>query len=309
MPYDLSKWNFAGVQSVSTFVTIPASKTVMTTIGHVGDHTTRSLIPSSVPGEGPAMRVVIVDDEPLARSLLRTYCEAEGDLEIVGECSNGLEAIASIEKLHPDLVLLDVQMPLATGFDVVDAVGFDRMPPTIFVTAFDEFAVRAFEAQAVDFLLKPLQRERFQLSVARIRRLAGGGDSALKQKLADVLAVVGRQMPDRLVVRSGGKYVFIDVEKIERIESDQNYLTLFVGGKQYLHRSTMNMIEQRLRPDLFLRIHRSIIVNVLRIAAIQPYSGNEYHVHMDDGAVLLSSRTYRERIRGILRTPAQENEE
>ncbi len=244
-------------------------------------------------------RVLIVDDEPLARERLRTLLADEPGMELAGEAADGGSAADAIRVLAPDLVFLDVQMPGLTGFDVIEHVGPDRMPFVIFVTAYDRYALRAFDVHALDYLLKPFDRERFRQAIARARQQLErrtGGD--LEQRL---IALVKDLKPaqsrvDRFVVKSGGRVFFVRNDEIDWIEAAGNYVKLHVGTDSHLFRETMNSVEARLDPDLFFRIHRSHIVNIERIRELQPWFNGEYVVFLKNGTRLTLSRGYREKL-------------
>src|SRR3954470_13225578 len=231
-------------------------------------------------------RVLIVDDEPLARERIRTLLADEPGFEIVGEASDGTSGAESILALQPDLVFLDVQMPGADGFDVIDAVGADKMPFVVFVTAYDRYALRAFDVHALDYLLKPFDRERFRQALGRARQQIerrSGGD--LEQRL---IALVKDLKPaqskvDRFVVKAGGRVFFVRNDEIDWIEPAGNYVKLHVGSDTHLFRETMNSVEARLDPDLFFRIHRSHIVNIERIRELQPWFNGEHGVFLEHG--------------------------
>jgi two-component system LytT family response regulator len=247
------------------------------------------------------MRVVIVDDEELARRGVRTRLELSGDVDIVAECGSGREAIEALRRTSPDLVFLDVQMPGMSGFDVIDAVGWDSFPLVIFVTAHDRHAVRAFEVNALDYLLKPIDDERFDLAVARAREsFTRERDSDLGRRLASVLQDAGRRgkeggaaHPERFVVRSGGRVVFVRADEIDWVEAAGDYVSLHVGKKTWLLRETMGLMEKKLDPSKFARIHRSAIVNVERIGEMRSHDNGEYRVLLRDGTELKLSRGYR----------------
>jgi two-component system, LytTR family, response regulator len=226
-------------------------------------------------------RVVIADDEPLARERLRMLLAGEAWLQIVAECQNGTEAIEAIDRLQPDLVFLDVQMPGATGFEVIDAVRVQHMPLVVFVTAFDKYALRAFDVHALDYLLKPFDRERFEQSLARARQqLERPSNGDLERRL---LALVQDLRP---------------TPRLERfvIEAAGNYVKLHVGGEAHLFRETMSALESRLDSDTFFRIHRSHIVNIERVKELQPWFNGEYVVFLRSGTRLTLSRGYREKL-------------
>ena len=241
------------------------------------------------------MRVLIVDDEPLARQRIRHLLADEADVEVAGEAGNGLEAVQLIESLHPDLVFLDIQMPELDGFGVIEAMGADRMPPTLFVTAFDAHALKAFEVHAIDYLLKPFDRDRFRKAMAWVRehpqapKREGGG---LKTLMADLGPQ--RPRPDRFLVRHGDRWVLVKSASIQWIEAEDNYVRLHVDSESHLLRHTMAGILVRLDPAQFKRIHRSAIVNLDYIKELQTWSGGDVLVVMRDGTHLTLSRTYRE---------------
>jgi two-component system LytT family response regulator len=244
------------------------------------------------------MRVLIVDDEPLGRQRLRALLEAEPDVELVAECADGRSALAAVREHKPDLMFLDVCMPEVDGFGVLEALTDDPPPGVIFVTAHDRFALRAFEAAALDYLLKPFDRERFRKALERGRaqlERARGADVSrqLKALLEDVRP--GRKYLDRVVIKSGGRVFFLRVEEIDWIEGAGNYLKLHIGGEAHLLRETMGNLEGRLDPDRFLRIHRSTIVNIERIQELQPWFHGDYVVLLRDGTKLTLSRGYRQK--------------
>lgn len=250
------------------------------------------------------IRVLIVDDEPLARERIRGLLAAEPDVEVVGECATGIEAIDAIEERRPDLVFLDVQMPQVDGFAVIEAIGAPRMPMTIFVTAYDQFAIRAFDAQALDYLLKPYTEERFRTSLERART-ALGADTTQKAVRNEIAALVstlaGRQeRPQRVIVRNGAMIGFVEVEAIDRIQSEGNYLRLHTGKTSHLVRETLAGLEMRLDPRQFVRIHRSTIVNIRAVKQLESLFQGEYAVVLHDGTKLTSSKTYRRRLEDAL---------
>jgi two-component system LytT family response regulator len=245
------------------------------------------------------VRTLVVDDEPMARERVLTLLQHEPDVEIVGECSDGAQAIAAIHHQAPDLVFLDVQMPGIDGFGVISAIGPERMPIVIFVTAYDEYALKAFEVHALDYLLKPFGRDRFQetLKHARAsleRRRAGD----LGRRLLALVNDIKPELPklDRLVVKSGGRVFFLRSEEIDWIEAAGNYVRLHLGEESHLFRETMNRMEARLDSRRFVRIHRSRIVNTERIKELQPWFNGEYVVVLRNGRKLPLSRGYRDKL-------------
>ncbi|MCA1650179.1 MAG: LytTR family DNA-binding domain-containing protein [Acidobacteria bacterium] len=244
-------------------------------------------------------RVLIADDEPLARERLRMLLASEDWVQVVAECQDGREAVVAIQKLHPDLVFLDVQMPGATGFDVIEGVGAARMPPVIFVTAYDRYALRAFDVHALDYLLKPFDRERFQQALGRARQqLERSSNGELERRLLELVQDL-RPVPqrfERFVIKSGGRVFFVRADEIDWIEAAGNYVKLHVGTQSHLFRETMNAIEAQLDPDIFFRIHRSHIVNIERVKELQPWFNGEYVVFLRSDARLTLSRGYREKL-------------
>jgi two-component system LytT family response regulator len=249
------------------------------------------------------IRTLVVDDEPLARERVRTLLGEEPDVDIVGECGDGVEAVAAIEREAPDLVFLDVQIPEIDGFGVIERVGLEKAPVVVFVTAYDQYALQAFEVHAVDYLLKPFDQERFQKAMARARQAVqlhrtGDVNERLVALLQDLKTPQGHL--ERLVVKSSGRLFFLRVEEIDWVESSGNYVCLHVGGESHLLRETMNGIEAKLDPARFIRIHRTAIVNIDRIKELQPLFHGEYDVVLRTGMTLTLSRGYRDRIQGLI---------
>ena len=245
------------------------------------------------------MRTLVVDDEPMARERVMSLLQHEDDVEIVGACNDGAQAIAAIHHQTPDLVFLDVQMPGIDGFGVISAIGPDRMPIVIFVTAYDEYAIKAFEVHALDYLLKPFGKDRFQETLKRARaslerRRAGD----LGRRLLAMVNDIKPEPPkfDRLVVKSGGRVFFLRSEDIDWIEAAGNYVRLHLGDESHLFRETMNRMEARLDNRRFVRIHRSRIVNTERIKELQPWFNGEYVVVLRNGTKLPLSRGYRDKL-------------
>jgi two-component system LytT family response regulator len=250
------------------------------------------------------IRTLIVDDEPLARERLRTLLAAEPDVALVGECGDGQEAVRAIEEHQPDLVFLDIQMPELDGFGVLASIKPPRLPEVIFVTAFNQHALRAFEVHALDYLLKPFDRERFQTALERARtRLAQARSGELNQKLTALLAEI-RPEPkttDRLAVKTSGKVLFVKTSDIDWIEAADNYVSLHVGAESHLLRETMGALEARLDPKQFLRISRSTIVNLERVKELQPMFHGDYTVILRNGTRLGLSRNYRDKLQALMK--------
>jgi two-component system LytT family response regulator len=232
-----------------------------------------------------AIRTVIVEDEPLGRAVIRELLRNDSEVKVVGECTNGHEAIAVIEDQKPDLVFLDVRMPEVDGFDVLSALPPSQAPVVVFVTAYDEYAVRAFEVNAVDYLLKPFDRDRFQRALTRAK------DQIRRVPSAD------RRYSERLVVKSGGRIFFLKTEEVDWIAAEGNYVRLHVKTDSFLLRTTITNLETHLDPSKFARIHRSQIVNIDRIRELRPWWHGEYQVLLKDGSQLTLSRSYRHRLR------------
>lgn len=248
------------------------------------------------------LKALIVDDEPLARDCVRLALEHESDVEVVAECADGDEAIAAIQELEPDIVFLDVQMPGTGGFDVVREIGPNEMPAVVFVTAFDEHALRAFEVHALDYVLKPFDDERFADAVDHARRTILGrrDEESFRRGLSALMDEVRggpggeRRYASRLMVRLRDRIHFVRTEDVDWFEAAGNYVRLHVGDKSHLIRSTMSALEEQLDPTRFVRIHRSTIVNLDRIREVQPWAGGDYLAILEDGRQLRISRGYRD---------------
>lgn len=245
------------------------------------------------------IRALIVDDEPLGRERLRCLLTSDPDIEIVGERSNGSDAILAVQETRCDLMFLDVQMPEMDGLEVVEALDPETMPVIIFVTAYDHYALRAFDVHALDYLLKPFDRERFEKALKRAKEhLSRTETAATSQQLLELLKEVKPERPplERLVIKTSGKVYFLKTEEIDWIEASGNYLKLHVGSETHLIRETMSALENRLDPRRFCRIHRSTIVNLERIQELQPLFHGDYAVILHNGSQLTLSRTYRQRL-------------
>ena len=211
------------------------------------------------------IRTLIVDDESLARERIKRFLAGERDIEFVGECADGREAVAAIQTLKPDLVFLDIQIPELDGFGVLEAVGIELMPAVIFVTAYDRYALRAFDVNALDYLMKPYNRERFHKAVERARaQLSNGAKGELNERLLSLLENLQTEQKhlERLMIKSSGRVFFLRTAEIDWIEAEGNYLRLHAGKDSHLLRETMNRLASKLDPDKFLRIHRSTLVNI-----------------------------------------------
>ena len=252
------------------------------------------------------IRALVVDDEPMARDRVLSLLQHEEDVEVVGECGDGTQAVTAIHNQAPDLVFLDVQMPGHNGFEVIEAVGAERMPTVIFVTAYDEYALKAFEVHALDYLLKPFGRDRFQQTLQHARailerRRAGDLGRRLLALVNDIKTEPGPTRLDRLVVKSGGRVFFLRTDQIDWIEAAGNYVRLHLGEESHLFRETMNRMEARLDGRRFVRIHRSRIVNTERVKELQPWFNGEHVVILQNGTRLTLSRGYREKLQEQLK--------
>lgn len=252
------------------------------------------------------IRALVVDDEPIARKGVCRELARDAEVEIAGECANGRDAVAFIRERSPDLVFLDLQMPELGGFGVVEQVGVELMPTVVFVTAFDEFALKAFELHALDYVLKPFDSGRFQTALRRAKaqvRLAGAArlDARLLALLSDARrGEAGAAHLERVVVKSGGRVFFLGVAEIDWIEAAGNYVRLHAGRESHLVQGTMSRLEGRLDPKLFLRVHRSAIVNITRIKELHPLFHGEYLIRLAGGRELTSGRGYRDNLQRLL---------
>jgi two-component system, LytTR family, response regulator len=250
-----------------------------------------------------SLRVLIVDDEPLIRTGIRNVLSALDRIEITAECESGSQAIDAIRSGRPDIVLLDVQMNDCTGLDVVRQIAPEQMPVVIFVTAYDEYAVKAFELNAVDYLLKPFDEERLRHSIERAReRIENRQKTSLTEQLQALLDSSRKKWPERIVVRNGERFEFVPVEAIDWIESADNYVQLHCRVKQYLLGETLTNLESRLDPDRFVRIHRRRIVSIPRVVAIHPMFGGTYELELQGGLRLTTGRQYRDAIHALIKS-------
>ena len=251
------------------------------------------------------IKTLIVDDEPLGREAVRNFLSRDPEIELAGESTDGAQAVAAIQQQRPDLVFLDVQMPEMDGLDVIANVGPENMPVTVFVTAHDKYTLQAFDANALDYLLKPFDAERFHQSLKRAKKqIQTARKGAVGEKLLELLQSHrpnGKHL-DRLVVKSAGKVVFLTLDEVDWIEAAGNYLKLHAGSEVHTVRETMNRFEAKLDPDKFMRIHRGTIVNVSRIKELRPWFTGEYVVLLRDGKELTLSRTYRDRLETLLKS-------
>ena len=265
------------------------------------------------------LRTLIVDDEELARRGLFLRLQKEAGVEIVGECSNGRQALSLISELDPDLVFLDIQMPGVDGFEVVRQLQQDDMPAVVFVTAFDQYAIRAFDVFAVDYILKPVDEERLLRALDRARRHKR--ETQHTDEKRKLLAVIGEitgkspadleiwldkghesneSYPEKISIRDGNTVKLLPVEQIEWVDAAGDYMCVHAGGQVHVMRTTMKTLENRLNPNRFQRIHRSTIVNVGRVQEITPHQNGEYHLHLECGTRLKMSRNYKDRLQKLI---------
>ena len=243
------------------------------------------------------LRVVIVDDEPLARAVVREYLTAHPDTELIAECANGFEAVKAVAELSPDLMFLDVQMPKLSGFEVLELVG--RSVPVVFTTAYDQYALQAFEVHAIDYLLKPFSAERFGEALARAReRLASREPMPVDALLADARPRQGHA--ERVLIRDGAQVHVLPVDKIDYVEAQDDYVCFKAEGKEYLKDQTMGALESQLDPAQFVRIHRSYLLNIERIARVELYAKDSRVVILRDGRRLPVSRAGYARLAKLL---------
>ena len=251
------------------------------------------------------IRVLVVDDEALARRGIRRLLESETDFVIEAEASNGKEAAAAIERYDPDLVFLDIQMPLLDGLSLVDNLDTDHLPEIVFVTAYDEHAIRAFEAGAIDYLLKPVDPERFRKTLDRVRhRIANGEARSFENRLSEVLDSLRpatRSYLTRIAVHDNQRINFLKITEVDWIRSQGNYIEIYSRGGKFLVRETMSGIERKLDPKEFLRIRRSTIVRVENIKELQTLFNGEFAVVLKDGTELTTSRRYRKNLEPLLK--------
>jgi two-component system LytT family response regulator len=255
----------------------------------------------------PTIRTIIADDEHLARKKLRLLLSSELGVQVVAECEDGHQTVGAVQAHKPDLLLIDVRMPDLDGFEVLKQIDADQMPVVMFTTAYDQFAIRAFEAHALDYLLKPFERARLHHAIERARaEVLKSHNRDLTSRILDMLAsktepkTESKPVDDRMVIRAGGKVVFLDTREIDWIEAAANYVKLNVGKDSYLLRQGIGSISERLDQDRFIRIHRSVIVNVRKIKELQPCESGEYIAVLKNGKELSCSRGYRAELQRLI---------
>lgn len=249
-----------------------------------------------------SLRVLIVDDEALARERIRVLLEAESDIMVEGECANGEEALAAIRAAPPDILFLDIQMPGLDGFGVLRELGADRVPAVIFVTAYEQYALKAFDYVALDYLLKPFDRKRFGEALNRAREHVAREDRGdLRRQVEGILEAIGRKSVERILIKDGGRIRFVKVEEIHWIEAQGNYARIHVQGGGHMVRRSMKDLASNLDPGRFLRIHRSTIVNIDHIKELSPLFHGEYSVLLHDGTKLTSNRSFKDDLERLLK--------
>ena len=249
------------------------------------------------------IRTLIIDDEPLAREGIQMRLKKEPDIEVIGECGNGREAVTTILQAAPDLVFLDIQMPRLDGFGVIETIGVTKMPQVIFVTAYDEHALRAFEVHALDYLLKPIDGQRFVEALKRARdRLQGQNIEAIRGQLQIMMESlqIGKKYLERISIKTANRIFLLSVDEIDWIEAASNYVQVHVGRASHLLHTTMNSLEGKLDAAQFFRLHRSTIVNIKQIKELHPMFHGEYRIILKDRKELTSGRSYKDRLQQLL---------
>lgn len=257
------------------------------------------------------IRAIIVDDEPLARDGLSLLLEEEADIHVEAQCANGEEAIAAITSKKPDVLFLDIEMPGMNGFDVIREIGLQHMPQVIFVTAYNQYAVEAFEFHAMDYLLKPLRKDRLQSSLRRLRQQLEQADTSESSNKLNSILELFKQLPgangndnaDRIIVKSHGHIHFLNASEIFWVEASGDYVTIHTAEKSHLLRETMHNMEKRLEPHGFKRIHRSSIINLDFVSELKTGKNNDYQVVLKDGTELNLGRSFKDALYSSLQSP------
>ncbi|MFV8780992.1 LytR/AlgR family response regulator transcription factor [Microbulbifer sp. SA54] len=266
-------------------------------------------------GSSDILKTIIVDDEPLARRGLRLRLEHLGGVEVIAECSNGREALEQIVALHPDVVFLDIQMPGVSGLELVQLLPQEDLPQIVFVTAYDQYAVEAFEINAVDYVLKPIEEERLSLALNRVRQKLGSENlAAQREQLLEAVADLtqespevleerlaagelgGSRYPEKIAIKDSGKITLVPAREIDWIDAAGDYMCVHAKGETHVMRITMKELEQQLDPKIFQRIHRSTIVNLQRVQEICAHINGEYHLVLSNGERLKMSRSYKNKV-------------
>lgn len=248
------------------------------------------------------LSVIIIDDEPLARERIRELLKVDGEIEITAECKDGKEAAEKINKHKPDLIFLDIQMPKMNGFDVITKL--EKIPAIIFVTAYDEYAIKAFEINAMDYLLKPFDKERFHTALSRAKDSLSNDTPVLNEKIASLLSGLEKQKDnfvERFVIKSGGRIYFVNASEVDWFEADGNYIKLHAGSKTELIRETIKNLEEKLSPEHFLRVHRSAIVKIESIKELVNWFSGEYKIKLKNGDEVQTGKKYKENINELIK--------
>jgi two-component system LytT family response regulator len=256
--------------------------------------------------KNPPIRALIADDEALARKFVRRMLKDDRDFEVIGECSNGKETVAMIRKERPDIVFLDVQMPEMDGLAVLESIGIEQLPEIIFTTAYEQYAIRAFELHALDYLLKPFDQTRFKDTIKYAKeRFRHDRQNEGRMQISALLENIKNkpQYLERLVIKAGGRITFLRTDEIDWIEADDKYVHLHTSKTRPMVRQTLSAMEAQLNPAKFRRVHRSAIVNVERIAELQPLFSGEYSILLQDGTKLTLSRNYKDKLFDLLGKP------
>ncbi len=242
------------------------------------------------------IKALIIDDEPPARSKIKRFLSEDARFQVVGEAGDGPAGVLAIANLKPDLVFLDIQMPGLNGFEVVDALGGENLPAIVFTTAYDQYAIKAFDNHAFDYLLKPYDQDRFNEALQRAltRVQAQNGEDSGLDALVTQMATQNKSYLKRLLVKQGRKMTLIKVSEIRRISSEEKYIRIHLGNRSWLHRETMTGILARLDPARFARIHRTEIINLEAVREMEPYAKGDYIIHLEDGSKATLSRNYRD---------------
>jgi len=255
------------------------------------------------------LRTVVVDDEAAGRKAVCDHCRAHPDVEIVAECASGFDALEVIRDRQPQVAFLDVQMKPLSGLDVATRLSAEDIPVIVFVTAFDQYAVRAFDLNAVDYLLKPFDAQRFARTLNRVRTRVGEHHApAVRRELRELMMAAVRDLrassrpaeDDQIIIEVGGHVTFLDPNDVEYVEVDRNYVVIATGKGSYRVRATLATMEERLVHRRFVRVHRSVIVNTAMIRSVEKWFHGEYHIEMRSGRRFTSGRTYRQRIHGLI---------
>lgn len=244
------------------------------------------------------LEVLIVDDETLARERVKHMLKEYDDISIIGECKNGLDAYNFLQTKTPDLIFLDIQMPEMTGLELVEQIGLQKIPALIFVTAYDQHAIKAFEYCAIDYLLKPFEKKRFAQAIEQAKiRLKQNSKTEEKSKIKELIKTTKPEIVDRIFIKDSGFIKIVETTSIDYIESSGNYVTIHIQNKKYMHRQTMKIMEQHLDSRKFVRVHRSYIVQISKIKSLSPLTGGDFRLHLSNNATLTLSRRYKDNLK------------